>query len=99
MSRRLRDFVIIWAAMLSTLAVQVHGAAPIYVGTGSGLYKITDAGASWTQVNVPLTGPLLSGQLNVLAVRKDPQNPSTMYLIGLASTQSSVAENGRVLSF
>ena len=76
--------MIVWAAMLSTLAVQVHGAAPIYVGTDSGLYKSTDAGMNWKQVNVPLTGPLLSGQLDVLAVRKDPQNPSTIYLIGLA---------------
>ncbi|MGH7868386.1 MAG: WD40/YVTN/BNR-like repeat-containing protein, partial [Candidatus Dormibacteraceae bacterium] len=83
MSRRLRNFMIIWAAMLSTLAVQVHGAAPIFVGTGTGLYKSTDAGASWTMVNVPLPS-LLKGQLNVFAVRKDPQNPSKMYLIGLA---------------
>ena len=55
--RRLRS----WAVLLGAWAALAHAANPVYVGASYGLFKSTDAGATWSMVNVPLNNPFLSG--------------------------------------
>ncbi len=75
----------IWAAMLAVSAIIAYAANPVYVAAGTGLYKSTDAGVTWNNVNIPLNNPLLSGSLTAYSLSKDPNHPSKIYLIGHAT--------------
>ncbi len=45
--------------LLLTMACSLHAADTVYVGAGYGLYKSTDAGATWNMLNVPLNTPFI----------------------------------------
>jgi uncharacterized protein (TIGR03437 family) len=74
----------IWPAMLAISPPLVQAANPVYAGCGYGLFRSTDAGATWGIVNIPLNSPFLSGPINVSSLSMDPQNPSKIYFIALA---------------
>ncbi len=58
----------------TALAIDPKAPATLYLGTASGgVYKSTDAAASWRPINVGLQG----GAVQALAV--DPKTPSTVY--------------------
>ena len=71
-------------SLLLTMACSLHAADTVYVGAGYGLYKSTDAGATWNMLNVPLNTPFLSGWVAPLFLAMDPQNTSKIYFIGKA---------------
>lgn len=85
--RRLKS----WAVLLGTWTALAHAANPVYVGASYGLYKSTDAGATWTMVNIPLNNPLLKGPVIVTSVSMDPHDPSKIYLIGNATARAFFA--------
>jgi photosystem II stability/assembly factor-like uncharacterized protein len=61
-------------ATVTTLAIDPMAPATLYVGTASGgVYKSSDAAASWRPINAGLQG----GAVQALAV--DPRTPSTIY--------------------
>jgi len=68
-----------------------QAANPVYVGASYGLYKSTNAGATWTMVNIPLNNPLLKGPLIVYSLSMDPHDPSKIYLIGHATATAFFA--------
>ena len=55
------------------LAIDPQTPSTLYAGTGNGVFRSTDGGASWTAVNSGLT----SLAIDTLAI--DPQNPSTVF--------------------
>ncbi len=55
-----------------TLAIDPQTPRTLYAGTGSGVFRSTDGGASWTAVNAGLTS------LSIAALAIDPRNPSTV---------------------
>ena len=58
--------------MSLTLAIDPSNPATLYAGTCAGLYKSTNGGGSWSQVNNGL--PILSNPVVI-----DPSNPDTLY--------------------
>jgi len=54
----------------------------IYVGASYGLYKSTDRGATWTNVDIPLNNPLLSGRHRVF-LEHGSHDASKIYLIDM----------------
>ena len=58
MKRRAVPFL---ALCLLTFACSLPAADPVYVGVGYGLFKSTDAGATWNMLNLPLNSPFLKG--------------------------------------
>ncbi|MEA2272802.1 MAG: hypothetical protein QOI98_1510, partial [Solirubrobacteraceae bacterium] len=50
-----------------------------YTGTGSGVYRSTDGGTTWSRIGSPLLGP--NPLLGRMGVAIDPQNPDTVYVI------------------
>ena len=59
--------------IINALAVDPQTPDIIYAGTGGGVFKSTDGGASWSAFNNGLTNTIVQ----VLAV--DPQTPATLY--------------------
>src|SRR5712692_5763251 len=74
----------IWPAMMGLWAAIAQAANPVYVGARYGLFRSTDAGATWTFVNIPLNNPFLSVPISVSSLSMDPHDPSKIYFIGLA---------------
>jgi uncharacterized protein (TIGR03437 family) len=70
--------------LLLTLAYCLRAADPVYVAASYGLFKSTDAGATWNMLNVPLNSAFLSGTLAPQFLAMDPQNISKVYFIGHA---------------
>jgi photosystem II stability/assembly factor-like uncharacterized protein len=58
---------------VQTLTVAPFDAAKVYAGTGDGVYKSTDGGATWTR-----TGGAMDGQ-SVCSVFVDRGNPAVLY--------------------
>ncbi len=67
-----------------TFASGLRAADPIYAGASYGLFKSTDAGATWNLLNIPLNSPFLQGSLLAHWLAMDPHNPSKIYMIGSA---------------
>ncbi|HEX5716083.1 MAG TPA: hypothetical protein VF179_07990 [Thermoanaerobaculia bacterium] len=59
-------------SLVNALAVDPKTPSVLYAGTGRGLWRSQDAGATWVQVN--------AAEGNVVQLAVDPENPSTMYL-------------------
>lgn len=57
----------------SYLAIDPSTPDTIYAGTGSGVFKSTNAGDSWTQVSTGLT------DLPIASLAIDPSTPNTIY--------------------
>src|SRR5438477_10530431 len=57
------------------LVVDPSAPSTLYAGTGGGVFKTTDGGASWTAINTGLT----SAFLTVYALAVDPSKPGTLY--------------------
>ncbi|MBJ6724765.1 putative Ig domain-containing protein [Geomesophilobacter sediminis] len=55
------------------IAIDAATPSTVYAVGGAGVYKSTDAGASWTGINTGLTGH----NINVVVI--DPTTPSTLY--------------------
>ena len=55
---------------IQALAIDPHNSTTLYAGTSSGVFKSTDGGASWDNVN---------SALNVFSIVIDPRIPSTLY--------------------
>ena len=61
--------------MVNALAIDPAHTSTVYAGTwGSGVYKSTDGGATWSAVNTGLT----DWMVDALAI--DPANTSTIYV-------------------
>jgi uncharacterized protein (TIGR03437 family) len=71
--------------LVLTLASSLPAADPVYAGASYGLFKSTDAGATWNMLNIPLNSPFLKGSLLAHWLAMDPQNPSKIYMIGSAT--------------
>jgi hypothetical protein len=56
-----------------SFAIDPGTPATVYTGTGGGVFKAINGGASWSRVNFGLNGA------DVLAVGIDAANPSTLY--------------------
>lgn len=56
------------------LVIDPQNTSTIYAGTGFGVFKSTDGGASWGAVNSGLT------TLSTKTLAIDPRNPSTVYV-------------------
>ena len=67
--------------IVSALAIDPSAPATLYAGTshdvefgpGDGVFKSTNGGKSWSEINAGLTDP------SVLALAIDPRNPATLY--------------------
>ena len=79
-----RRAVLFPALCLLVSACSLRAADPVYVGASYGLYKSTDAGATWNMLNIPLNSTFLKGSLLPHWLTMDPQNPSKIYMIGEA---------------
>src|ERR1700722_768135 len=82
--RALPLFALCWLILVSTFASNLRAADPIYAGASYGLFKSTDAGATWNLLNIPLNTPFLKGSLLAHWLAMDPHNPSKIYMIGSA---------------
>jgi uncharacterized protein (TIGR03437 family) len=69
----------------------IHAANPVYIAANHGLYKSTDAGATWTYINIPLNNPLLSGTIIANSLAKDPHDSSKIYFLGQAKASAFFA--------
>jgi len=87
---RLTTFAIL-SVSLGAWAHIARAANPVYVGASYGLYKSTDRGATWTNVDIPLNNPLLSGPVTVFSLSMDPHDASKIYLIGHATAYAFFA--------
>ena len=70
--------------LLLTIACSLRAADTVYVGVDYGLLKSTDAGATWSMVNVPLNTQFIKGYVRPEFLAMDPQNTSKIYFIGSA---------------
>jgi len=68
-----------------------QAANTVYVGASYGLYKSTDAGATWTMVDIPLNNALLKGPVAVTSLSMDPHDSSKIYCIGNAIARAFFA--------
>jgi hypothetical protein len=66
----------------TALAIDPRNSGTVYAGTGAGIYKSSDGGASWGAAN---TGLLTAGyngtNLQILSLTVDPQNSNTAYAL------------------
>ena len=74
-------------------ACGLHAADPVYAGVNYGLLKSTDAGTTWSLLNVPLNTPFMKGFVLPEFLAMDPQNASKIYFIGLAGGTSFFASS------
>ena len=90
----------IWLVVLVISATITQAANPVYVGAGYGLFKSTDAGATWSLLNIPLNSSFLSGPIAVLSLSMDPHDPTKIYFIGRAKALAffSTADGGQTWS-
>jgi hypothetical protein len=58
---------------VSALVIDPQNTSTVYAGTGNGVFKSTDGGASWRAVSAGLPGPF------VASLVIDPQNTTTLY--------------------
>ena len=58
------------------LAIDPQTPSTVYAGTGGGVFKSTNGGASWSVIN---SGPTFAYYNPVQALAIDPQTPSTVY--------------------
>jgi uncharacterized protein (TIGR03437 family) len=70
--------------LLLAFGCSLRAADTVYVGASYGLFKSTDAGATWNMLNIPLNSPFLKGSLLPHWLAMDPQNTSNIYFIGHA---------------
>jgi len=77
-----------------------QAANTVYVGANYGLFKSTDAGVTWTRVDIPLNNPLLSGPVNVISLSIDPHDASKIYFVGQATAKAffATADAGKTWS-
>jgi len=89
-----------WTVCVAASTLLAAASNPVYVGAGYGLYKSTDAGASWTRVDIPLNSPLLAAPVIVRSLGIDPHDPSKIYGIGIARASFffTTADGGRTWS-
>ena len=79
------DYATTWnsvnpAAQAATMGLTIARDRSIYVCTTVGLFKSSDAGASWTVLSsFSASGPLGPGGNSCRTVAIDPQTPSTLY--------------------
>ncbi|MBZ5607867.1 MAG: hypothetical protein LAP38_06405 [Acidobacteriia bacterium] len=59
-------------------------ASTVYVGASFGLYRSTDSGASWAQVDIPVNNSLLGTPLAPYSIALDPHDPNKIYFVGIA---------------
>ena len=76
------------AIVLSLCAALSCAATTVYVGADYGLYKSTDSGASWSQVNIPLNNALLGAPIAPYSVALDPHDPNKVYFVGHAKASA-----------
>ncbi len=81
MKRRAVPFL---ALCLLAITGGLRAADPVYAGASYGLFKSTDAGATWNMLNLPQS-PFLKGPILAHWLAMDPQNPSKIYMIGSAT--------------
>jgi hypothetical protein len=62
--------------LLLALAVDARAASTLYAGTSLGPYKSADGGATWKQILVAASDPVLQGAPKLLAIAI--QVPSTL---------------------
>ena len=67
-----------YGAGISSLAIDPSTPTTLYAGTGVGVFKSTDGGATWFQVNTGLSTSS-EGGLDVTALVVNPSTPSTLY--------------------
>ncbi|HEX5227913.1 MAG TPA: hypothetical protein VFW44_09395, partial [Bryobacteraceae bacterium] len=60
------------ALLIAVCGAAYCAASTVYVGASFGLFRSTDSGASWTQVNIPINNALLSKIVNPLSIVLDP---------------------------
>ena len=58
---------------VAALAIDPNDPSTVYAGTSYGLFKTTNGGANWSEINNGLTN------LNVYALAIAPATPSTVY--------------------
>ena len=66
----------------------------VYAGTGgfgTGVFKSTNAGATWSAINIGLT---TNGSLDVRALAMDPSNSKTLYVTGVTGMSTAKTTNG-----
>ncbi len=73
------------ALVVNSLAVDPAHPSTLYAGAASGLFKSTDAGASWAQ--------LLPSATSVTQVTLDPRSPSTIYVLYADAAGSEVGKS------
>jgi len=76
---------------LALWTTAAYAANPVYFGANYGLYKSTDAGATWTQIDIPLNNPLLSQPINVIRMAKDPHDSNKIYFTAQAKARAFFA--------
>jgi uncharacterized protein (TIGR03437 family) len=75
-------------ALLFALGSQSRAASPVYVATDQGLLKSVDAAATWSKVNISVSGGLLTGSALPRSIAVDPTDASKIYLTGLAGVSA-----------
>ncbi|MEP6920076.1 MAG: carboxypeptidase regulatory-like domain-containing protein [bacterium] len=83
---------------VNTLAINPTTPNTLYAGTSVGMFRTTDGGVTWTQINAGLLlarsdGSTSTPLINCIAI--DPTNPTTVY----AAPNFAAANNGSSYSF
>ena len=71
-------------SLLFLTSCVAQASSTVYVGASYGLFKSTDAGNTWTMMDIPLTNRLLSGPIAPLSVKVAPQDASKIFFVGRA---------------
>jgi uncharacterized protein (TIGR03437 family) len=83
--------VTLGAVLVALSAAVALASNPVFVAASYGLYKSTDAGATWAYVNIPLNNPLLSGNIIADDMAADPHDSSKIYFLGIAKANAFFA--------